>query len=205
MRNWLGKYWPFVLAGAIALFLAIFVQFFRKAERFADTVLQTVSNEIFVFLSDWAIVLSASITLLLVIAAFLSIIENRRLREEERDLDFKKRMLDDIMNWVKDVRQRVSEPRILGRESVSELKESLHVPGLEGEWSVEKAKAFGEGFADLVGKANQNAFELYGILQEIEKGNEVSWDSVVEPTDVLISSLQSVLESAVKLKKQHRF
>lgn len=45
----------------------------------------------------------ATVTVCLVVAAFLSIAENRRMRAEDRELDSKKRRLAEVQHWINEV------------------------------------------------------------------------------------------------------
>jgi hypothetical protein len=51
-------------------------------------------------ISDWTLIGSASATFLLATAAFVSIWQNYALRREDRELNFKLRCLDEIIEWT---------------------------------------------------------------------------------------------------------
>lgn len=71
MKSWFRRYWWGVLVGTIVLCFAILVEIFRLQGYW-------LAERIFGFLSGWAIVLSATVALLLVIVAFMTLRENRR-------------------------------------------------------------------------------------------------------------------------------
>lgn len=76
--------------------------------------------------SDWLIGISALATLALAIAAFRSIKENRRIRDKDRDLDFKRRTLDGILNWAQEVHRQIFMPRVdIGAATFVELQHGL--------------------------------------------------------------------------------
>lgn len=51
----------------------------------------------------------ATVTVCLVVAAFRSITENRRMRAEDRELDSKKRRLAEVQHWINEVLKLKSE------------------------------------------------------------------------------------------------
>jgi hypothetical protein len=57
------------------------------------------------WLKEWAIVVSAGVTLLLAIAAFWTIRQNYSLRKKER----RERLLNEIIEWADDIRKSSSE------------------------------------------------------------------------------------------------
>ena len=59
-----------------------------------------------------ATLLLAVTTAFLAIAAFWYIKENRRIRAEDRDLDSKRRALDEILGWSQDASRSLSVPRL---------------------------------------------------------------------------------------------
>lgn len=54
----------------------------------------------------------AIMTALLAVAAFWSIRENRRMRAEDRELDSKRRCLDEVQHWINEVLRLKSESAI---------------------------------------------------------------------------------------------
>ena len=93
MRNLFGKYWPVIpICIALILCAAVLVQIFKLSN--------WVANWLFNFVNDWAIILSASITLLLAVAALWAISETRRIRSEDRKLEVKRHALLMVRKWV---------------------------------------------------------------------------------------------------------
>lgn len=76
MKGLFGKYWHVILISVIILLLAFTV----LVQNTKDT--NDLAKWTFDFLDDWATVLSAAVTLMLAIAAFWAIAENRRIQAE---------------------------------------------------------------------------------------------------------------------------
>lgn len=102
MRNWFRKYRPPLLIGSIVLLgvlsFAVLVQSFKSTNCLAAWI--------FNFMNDWAIILYASVTFLLAIAAFWGIREGLRERVEERHREALERM----RNWSEQVFEVVTRP-----------------------------------------------------------------------------------------------
>ncbi len=85
MRTIIGKYWWLIPLGVtIIIILAVLVQLFKETN--------TLAGWIFNFLQDWATILSASITFMLLVAAFYAFRENRR-----------NQALNRIRNWAEEI------------------------------------------------------------------------------------------------------
>jgi hypothetical protein len=113
MVNYLKKHLHWIIAGVVifAVVLSILIQIFSK-EICPEYMpwYQCVTYQIFEYLNEWALVLSASATFILAGAAFLTIHNSnereKRRREEEltrEERDRKERLLNEIIEWVIDI------------------------------------------------------------------------------------------------------
>jgi len=84
---------------------------------------QCIANSIFKYFNDWAIVLSATVTLLLAIAAFGAIAENRRIRLEDMELASKRCSLDEIRSWAEEAYAALINPGL--EDLQTELKKMI--------------------------------------------------------------------------------
>lgn len=94
MRNWNREYkilWIMGIAFIIFIAFAILVQLTRDCIE--------LSGWVFIFLDDWAIILSASAAFLLFIAAIWNVFDNRDTRRKEKQ----ERLLKEIMQWATDI------------------------------------------------------------------------------------------------------
>lgn len=98
-KNW----FPVTAAISAVLILTITIQILKEeACPVYMPWYQCIANHIFKYFSNWGIVLSATVTLLLAIAAFGTIAENRRIRLEDMELASNRRSLDEIRIWAEE-------------------------------------------------------------------------------------------------------
>jgi hypothetical protein len=84
----LRKYWRYILPIIILLVLAVIVQVFKEEN--------IIAAWIFGFISDWSVIISAVFTLVLALAAFISIKEIRKDRRRNRNMI----LMGRIRNWA---------------------------------------------------------------------------------------------------------
>lgn len=59
------------------------------------------------WIKEWAIVISGCATFLLAVAAFWAIWQNHRFKKEDKELNIKSKVLNDINDWIKEAYQVV--------------------------------------------------------------------------------------------------
>jgi hypothetical protein len=84
----LRKYWRYIFTIIILLVLAVIVQIFKEEN--------VIAAWIFGFISDWSVITSAVFTLVLALAAFISIKEIRKDRRRNRNMI----LMGRIRNWA---------------------------------------------------------------------------------------------------------
>jgi hypothetical protein len=92
--TWFRRYWYWIVTGILIVAAGMLISAFREGN-FSVFILN--------FFDDWSIALSAAAALILAIAAFRSIKESRRTREQDRELDSWRRRLDEVQRWINEV------------------------------------------------------------------------------------------------------
>lgn len=160
MKNLFRKYWWAVLIGAIILCFAILVQVFRKASPLPETDLQGVAEEIFTFLQDWAIALSASVALLLVIVTFMALRENRRIGALNR-----------IRSWAAGSNRVLTATRFKGQgltveQKLKRIRADIQAVMVDSLGALADAEALGGDLKERVGDAVISVANLKDIVEQ---------------------------------------
>lgn len=211
MKNWFRKYLMPIVIGGVLFGLIIFVDMSR---------LEWWAKPVFDFLNRQAIVLSAAAAVTLAAAAVWAvrttadqtrtmIAENRRIRDEDKELDFRRRTLDEIVNWVIDVNKRCIPPTGIGEEAYKEwcrgITSSL---GSEGKWALRNSNILGSEFNE---KINNLLGKIITFNDWIKKIGESSKYSDKEAQEILskyfvntLESTDEVLDKALKIRSDQR-
>lgn len=150
------------------------------------------------YFRDWSVALSAGVTLVLAYIAFTSIIENRRMREEDKELAFKRRSLDGILTWAQEIRKQCLMPRPTELYEY-ELAQGLQTTSIQNRWVVMTAGIFGEDFQAKVDKA---AKDLSAYIQALAPLAQREQDTTSRNS--LMQSLNVVLEAIFKIKLDYK-
>lgn len=139
-------------------------------------------------------IVSAGAALILASAAFKSVDENRRIREQEMELDFKRRQLDSVLTWAQDIKRELALQ--------THYIEYQHLPGLEAvaarnDWVTIIAKAFGTDYHDIVKRAAT-------YLHEFTEAWAHNPDKVKNAGKGLLKSLDEVLMAAYRIKSEQK-
>lgn len=148
------------------------------------------------YFSQWSNVFSAITAITLAVAAFSTIYENQRSRAEDRDLEFKKRLLEQILNWTQETRKRCFKFRdfSLGAFQLSrDLQEML----VEGSWAEKTAEIFSSELKSNIVEANGRMRALIGASVAVSQIPQ-------DPLNALVQSLNKILESIFEIKKNTR-
>lgn len=151
--------------------------------------------------SDWLIGISALATL--AAAAFLSISQNRRIRDEDKQSDTKRRRLDDIRNWVMEAIRFFAQQRSM--QSKHELE--LQIADLEPIWAekasvVRASSAFNKNFQEAVKQTTKNLEEYFNLLNRIimQLPQTTEKSHVLGLRETTRKSLVKLLEAVADLK-----
>ena len=153
-----------------------------------------ISKFLLAYFRDWSVVFSAVAAVVLLYVVYMSILKARELREEDRELDSKRRQLDDILNWEEHVRRELYLPRsseIGDYERMLALESAL----IRNDWVVMIAQTFGKDFQNTVRQATKYLRAYVGAWPEKTPSNRYN---------ALITSLNNVLESVYRIKTTQR-
>jgi len=118
-------------------------------------------------MTDWLIGISALATLALAIAAFLSIRQNRLVREQ----DFSRQRLDNILNWAQTGLALLSEEvSVQHRHNIELLLSRLEPIHTQRESMLNSSKNFGINFVNAVFKAVTRLESYFDLANKIAKG-----------------------------------
>lgn len=150
------------------------MQVFRRVPIFTNTPWRTFSEEVFAFLSDWAIVLSATTALLLVIATFTAIRENRRIGALNR-----------IRVWATDAMRLL--PTCITPEKFEVNFETINAGALS---ALIDARAAGGNVGKKVGKAVITVDKMLHLFELLEQpASEASVESLKLELEELMREL----------------
>ncbi len=178
--EWLTKHRRWVITGCvIILIFTILVEVFRSYF-WASSILD--------YFQHWSLALSAGATLALAYIAYISILENRRIREEERERAIKTRALAIVRNWVFDSLELITlnaqytdehrrEEFDFGRHILYKIQDAKTELLRKTEEVLHSATLFGpqffslvdEGFNTLKGFIEQGMAENPNITEQYKK------------------------------------
>lgn len=137
---------------------------------------------------------SAGAALILASAAFRSVDENRRVREQEAELDFKRRQLDSILTWAQDIkREWASQTHYIEYQPVPRLE----AVAARNDWVTIMAQTFGTDFHDIVRRAAT-------YLHEYTEAWAKNPDRVTDAGEGLAKSLDEVLMAVYRIKSESK-
>ncbi len=189
---------------AIVFCLAIVVQIFKSE--------CAAAKAIFDFISEWAIVLGAVATLVLAFAAFWSVnrsIEHeKRIRDENQEVEFKRHAIGDIIQWLQDVVSGITlggevSPTVLTSLTSSMLLLKLKLTTLArlGDFAAEAAGIFGSDFKANIRKVIN---DLWIAAESVPNKGETFPDKLAGPLRQLNSSVDKAIKDAYRLKSEHK-
>lgn len=190
---------------AIILCLAIVIQILKSE--------CVVAKTIFDFVSEWAIVLGAVATLMLAFAAFWSVnrsIEHeKRVRIENQEVEFKRHVISDVIQWLQDVvsgmflGEKEVSPAVLALKDTAMLLLSSRLTTLArlGDFAMEAAGIFGADFQDNIRNVIN---DLWSAAENVPGKNEVFPGKLEEPMRQLMSSVNNAIKEAYRLKSEHK-
>jgi predicted PurR-regulated permease PerM len=187
---------------AIVLCLAIVVQIF-KSECVA-------AKAIFDFISEWAIALGAVATLVLAFAAFWSVnksIEHeKRIRDENQEVEFKRRAIRDVIQWLQDVMSSLTLSGDVSQTAFTSTMLVLRVKLVTlvntGDFAMEAAGIFASDFQANIRKVIKDLWR--SVAQNLQGEGEELSDKAKEALVQLSSSVRNAIKEAYRLKSEHK-
>lgn len=160
-------------------------------------------------ISEWLISISAFATIALALAAFLSIRQNRHMRAEEKQSDFKRRTLNEIISWVIQVNKSCIPPRGIGREALKDWSRNI-VTSLssEGKWASRNSNIFGSEFNknidNLLRKITNFNACIIAIMESSDTTNKQAKEMLREPLANTLKATDKVLDRALKIRSDEK-
>ena len=149
----------------------------------------------------WSAIPSALVawgTILLAYVAYMSILENRRIRTQEREHDFKRRCLKDIQDWAE---KGISFLMELGVPDIETRKSLTLLAPLRAmnKWMMDASRIFAEDDKKaLLKKVDEAAENLKQYCKVLER--ELSSEGIDWRHDHCITLFTEVLERIADLK-----
>ncbi len=160
-------------------------------------------RHIYKYIDYWAIPLSAAFMLILAYMAYISIAENRRIREEDKEQESKRRQLDGIYKWVSDIRSTAG----MQPDNARNLFRALNFVVLQREEMIKAATRFNGELKVNMQEAADKLLAYYNALFELDNGPVIF---IVDPKNVksnplfaLLESLDKVTKSIIALRKEY--
>jgi len=177
--------------------ISIFAILFILSLRVSITRNSYVSKSILTYFSDWSVALSALAALALLYVVYMTLLKTGEMRKEDRELDSKKRQLDEILKWTQDVRRELLVPR--DWSGLGDYERMLHLESVAvgNDWAVMTAQAFGEDFQNTVRQATE---DLRGYIWAWAQTPE----AVGSRYDALTNSLKSVLDAVYRIRSKQK-
>jgi len=195
--NWLIKHRKSAYGIAISFLLfTILVYAFRSCWFF---------RPLYEYIDYWALPLSAAFMLVLAYMAYISITENRRIREEEIDRDFKRRCLKDIQDWAeKGINVLVSWPVVpIDRSEMRQMRPHLKPLSALNKWVMDASRIFAADDKKALLKKVDEAAENLKQYCEVSEG-KLSIEGMAQRYDNCITLFTEVLERITDLKVKLR-
>jgi len=187
VKHWAREYRYVIAIGIIffiAFCLAVVAQFFKATN--------CVAKWAFTFFSEWAMVLSAAVMLLLAAAAFWAIMDYRHGRRVDR----KQRLQNAIVNWAVDVRKALFVPWF-NRDQVIKVNMREKLEAIAAISSIVKANASElSGDGNLVRKVGNAATHLKQFIDNLQYTEPENFSTLETPWKNLKQEFLNVIESA---------
>ena len=201
--NWLRKHWKITL-GVILVFICLTLWITATSDH-------RLSKFILKYFNSWSIALSAVATIILAVAAFESIMENRRIRAEERKREFElrlfdenRRSLEEIRDWAEKGIAALTSAGASSSMDIMEMQDTLPTIAAKNISIMDDARnlpsdKFGKELIKKVDKAAFNLQEFISLLNS-KKQSAAMEPEYASKRDCLKKSFEKVIEVASKLK-----
>ena len=207
MINWFLKHWKVVILIPIII-ISITVWISLTSEHWLSAL-------ILKYFDSWSIALSAAMMSLLAFAAFWTIVENRRIREEQNQEERRRLALERIRGWAEVVCELITRPTsraTILEERLAELDVWLQTTGGRSLGVLGDAEQLGGDLNSYVKGAHLAIFEFVARLRgddaiaahkseykiEYELKPIGSLGELLEAKRELMRTLGDVIDSATK-------
>jgi len=161
-------------------------------------------------ISEWLIAISSLATIALAIAAFLSIRQNRKMLAEEKQSEFKRRTLNEIISWVIQVNNSCIPPSGTGKEAWMDWSRNIVTSLIsEGKWASRNSNIFGSEFNNNINKLHRNISNFNALLATIWESSDTSTKQakqqiLSEPLANILKATDNVLDRALKIRSDEK-
>ena len=152
----------------------------------------------------------AIVTFLLAIAAFLAIRQNRHMHTEQKQSDFKRRTLNEIISWVIQVNKSCIPPSGTGKEAFKDWSRNI-VTSLtsEGKWASRNSNIFGSEFSKNINNLHRNISNFNDLITTIWESSDTSTKQAKqkmfrEPITNILEATDKVLDEALKIRSDEK-
>ena len=146
MLEWLigNRRWV-ITAGVILIALTVLI---------SVTSENLVSKSILDYFKSWSIVLGTGAAVILAYIAYMSILENRRIRNEDRKLNFRLRLLDEVRDWAREaVKLGLLYNSAKNESEMAQMRNMIHDVAKTTDAANISAEVFGNELIDPVNRA----------------------------------------------------
>lgn len=201
--NWLRKHWKLTL-GVILLVICLTLWITATSDHW-------LSKFILKYFNSWSIALSAAATIILAVAAFESIMENRRIRAEERKreselrlFDENRRSLEEICNWAEKGIAALTSAGASSSLDIMDMQDTLPTIAAKNISIMDDARSLPSDKLgkELIKKVDNAAFDLQEFISFLnsKKQSAAKEPEYAPKRDYLKKSFENVIEVASKLK-----
>lgn len=161
-------------------------------------------------ISEWLISISAFATIALAVAAFLAIRQNRHMHAEEKQSDFKRRTLNEIISWVIQVNKSCIPPSGTGKEAWKDWSRNIvTLLSSEGKWASRNLNIFGSEFNKNINNLHRKISNFNDLLTTIWELSDTSTKQAKqkmlrEPLANILEATDKVLDRALKIRSDEK-
>lgn len=201
--DWLRKHWKLAL-GVVLLVICLTLWITATSDHW-------LSKFILRYFSSWSVALSAAAAVILAVVAFESIMENRRIRAEDRERESElrlfnesRRSIEEICNWAEKGIAALTPAGAASSLDIMEMQDILPTIAAMNVSIMDDARSLPHDKLrkELIRKVDKAAFDIEEFISFLDKKKQ---SAPLEPEytpkrDSLKESLEKVIEVASKLK-----
>jgi len=202
--DWLRRHWKLNL-GVVLIVICLTLWITATSDH-------CLSKFILKYFSSWSVALGAAAAIILALAAFESIMENRRIRTEDRKRESELRLFDEnrhsleeICNWAENGIAALTPTGVSSSLDFMKMRNTLSIIAAKNISIMDDARSLpsdklGRELIKIVDKAASDLNEFTGLLNGKKKSIAIEEPEYPSKRDSLKKSFETVIEVASKLK-----